>query len=74
MRKIPISFYIGCIGIVILGANKFFFPNQFLYSDELSFLTSNFTDLLVFMFFMLIALKAITFDIRKKENKKENTE
>lgn len=68
MRKKPISFYLGCIGIVILGANKFYFPNQFLYSDELSFLTSHFSGLLVFMFFTLTAFEIITFDFRKKEN------
>lgn len=68
MRKKPISFYLGCIGIVILGANKFYFPTQFLYSDELSFLTSNFSGLLVFMFFMLTALEAVKFDFRKKDN------
>ncbi|MFL2132411.1 hypothetical protein [Desemzia sp. FAM 24101] len=68
MRKKPISFYLGCIGIVTLGANKFYFPNQFLYSDELSFLTSNFSGLLVFTFFMLATFEIFTFDFRKKDN------
>ncbi|MBM6615134.1 hypothetical protein JTF06_09570 [Desemzia sp. RIT804] len=79
MKRKPISFYIGWVGISVLGINEFFFSNRFLYSDGLSFLTSNFSGLLVFLFFFLLALEVVTFDLRRKENKiesekeKENT-
>jgi hypothetical protein len=63
----PLSFYIGWIGLIILGANHYFFPDQFLYSDRLSFLTSNFSGLIVYMFFFLQALGIINYDFRKKE-------
>lgn len=61
------SFYIGWIGLIILGANHYFFPDQFLYSDRLSFLTSNFSGLIVYMLFFLQALGIINYDFREKE-------
>lgn len=61
------SFYIGWIGLTILGANHYFFPDQFLYSDRLSFLTSNFFGLIVYMFFFLHVLGIINYDFRKKD-------
>lgn len=66
MKEKPLSFYVGWIGIAILGINTLFFPNQFLYSDELSFLTSNFSGLIVYMFLFLSALEIIKYDLRKK--------
>ena len=62
----PMSFYIGWIGLIVLGANHYFFPNQFLYSDRLSFLTSNLSGLIVYMFFFLPALGVVNYDFRKK--------
>lgn len=75
MRKInkwiidrPLSFYIGWIGLLILGVNHYFFQNQFLYSDHLSFLTRNFSGLIVYLFFFLPALEIVKYDFRKKES------
>ena len=63
----PLSFYVGWIGLLILGANHYFFPDGFLYSDELSFLTSNLSGLIVYMFFFTQALEIFKYDFRKKQ-------
>lgn len=64
----PMSFYIGWFGLVLIGSNHYFYPNQFLYSNRLSFLTSNFSGLIVFMFFFLSALGIINYGFRKKQH------
>ncbi len=61
----PMSFYIGWSGLIVLGANHYFFKNQYLYSEQLSFLTSNFSGLIVYLFFVLLALEIIKYDFRK---------
>lgn len=68
IRERPLSFYVGWIGLIILGANHYFFPDQFLYSEKLSFLTSNFSGLIVYMFFFLPALGVINYDLRKRRD------
>ncbi len=66
IKEKPLSFHVGWVGIAILGINELFFRNQFLYSDKLSFLTSNFSGLVVFTFLVLSALEVIKYDFRKK--------
>jgi tellurite resistance protein TehA-like permease len=66
LKEKPLSFYVGWTGLIVLGVNHYFFPNQFLYSDKLSFLTSNLSGLIVHLFFFLPALEIIKYDFRKK--------
>lgn len=72
LKEKPFSFFIGWIGIVIILMNNKFFQGHFLYSNELSFLTSNISGIIFFMFFLLSAVEIINFDIRGKDEGHKN--
>lgn len=65
LKEKPLSFHVGWTVIAIMGINKAFFPEQFLYSKDLSFLTSNFSGLIIYTFLLLSALDVIKYDFKK---------
>lgn len=69
MKK-PLRVYIGWVGIIILGLNKFCYPKQFLYSREYSFFTSGLSGFIIYMILMGLALEFINFTPRKNKNNK----
>ncbi|MGP6140629.1 hypothetical protein [Jeotgalibaca sp. A127] len=68
LKEKPFSFFVGWIGIVIILLNNQFFQGRFLYSEDFSFLTSNASGIIFFMFFLLSAIEIINFDIRGKDD------
>lgn len=66
MKEKPLSFYVGWFGIAIMVLNNQFFQGYFLYSEELSFLTSDVFGIMFFLFFLLQAVEIINFDWRER--------
>ena len=63
LQQKPLSFFIGWAAVLIIVLNSQFFQGQFLYSQELSFLTSDVSGVLFFLFWLMLAVEIINFDL-----------
>lgn len=70
LQQKPLSFFIGWGAVLIIVLNNQFFQGQFLYSQELSFLTSDVTGVLFFLFWLLLAVEIVNFDFGKNRSKR----
>ena len=70
LQQKPLSFFIGWIGVLVIVLNNQFFQGRFLYSQELSFLTSDISGVLFFLFWIMLAVEIVNFDFGKSKNEK----